>query len=61
LAAALKQVFPELTDEDHVCGSHTPRAPLEKFPYSANAGHSAENHYSQPDGTDYAANVENLR
>jgi hypothetical protein len=40
LGGALKQVFQELTDEDHVCGSDTEWAPLEEFPYSANAGHT---------------------
>jgi hypothetical protein len=65
LVAALKQVFHELTDEDHDCGSHTPWATLHKFPFpsrnTANAGHSAENHYSQPDEADQTAEVENLR
>lgn len=46
-------------------GSHTPGAPLEKFPFPgknvANAGHAGQNHYSQTDKTDHAANVENLR
>ena len=69
---SLKRVLPATSDgrsvEAHLypcLGSHTPRAQLEEFPFlgknRANAGHSAENHYSQADGADYAANVENLR
>ena len=42
-------------------GSHTEWAPLEKFPYSANAGHSGENHNGQPDETKQSANAKNLR
>jgi hypothetical protein len=40
--------------------SHTEWAPLEEFPYSANAGHSGQDHNGQPDEADQAANVKNL-
>jgi hypothetical protein len=42
-------------------GLNTEWAQLEKFPYSANAGHPGENHDGQTDKTDQAANVENVR
>ncbi len=41
--------------------SHTPMAPLEEFPDSANSGHSSQNHPDQTQKTDQSANVENLR
>ena len=40
--------------------SNAPRAPLEMFPYSADAGHAGENHNGQTDKTDQAIIVENL-
>jgi hypothetical protein len=44
-----------------ILGSHAQRAPLQKFLYSADAGHPGKNHDGQTDKTDQATNVENLR
>jgi hypothetical protein len=41
--------------------SHAQWAPLEMFPYSANAGHAGKNHNGQTHKADLATNVENLR
>jgi len=42
-------------------GSHTEWAPLEKSPYSSDAGPAGQDHHDQPDEANQTSNVENLR